>query len=178
LAKFKKKKSKPIADSTDSLKEDEKSNNEKEEVSSNLESKIPPTEKTEEFLPEKNPEPKKERILSDNEASESKKKLDKLFWLRIALAVMAGTAATFLFEPIDDPEERRWSSIMFMIVVFIASVVIGKTMRIQLASSDRKKLVTNGLGSYVFIYLFVWIVSYTLVNISETGIGDISSPLP
>ena len=49
-------------------------------------------------------------------------------------------------------------------------------MKMQLPSSDRKKLVTQGIGSYVFLYLFMWIVSYTLVNMSTSG--GIPSPLP
>ena len=78
----------------------------------------------------------------------------------------AGTAATFIFEPLEG-EERRWASIGFMIVLFGVTIGIGKGMRMQLPSSDRKKLVTQGIGSYIFIYLFMWIVSYTLVNISS-----------
>ena len=49
--------------------------------------------------------------------SDKDKKLNKLFWLRVALAVIAGTAATFIFEDIEG-EERRWASIGFMIIVF------------------------------------------------------------
>lgn len=97
--------------------------------------------------------------------------MDTLFWLRVGMAVIAGAAATFMFDAIGDVEVKRWTSIGFMIIVFISSVVVAKMMRIQLASSDRKKLVTNGLGSFVFLYLFVWIVTYTLVNTgAETGI--------
>lgn len=169
MAKFKKKKSKPTSG------DDSKKSNIKEEDVNNK-SQTPPTEKIDDENVT-NKKPKNESALSETESSESKKKLDKLFWIRIGLAVIAGSIATFLFDPITDFEERRWASIGFMIVVFIGSVIIGKAMRIQLASSDRKKLVTNGLGSYIFIYLFMWIVTYTLVNVSETG-GGITSPIP
>lgn len=84
------------------------------------------------------------------------------------MAALGGIAATFLFESIDG-EERRWASIAFMIIVFIASAVIGKGMKIGLPRSDRKKIVTTGIGSYVFIYLFMWILSYTLVHLPATG---------
>ncbi|MCZ6584259.1 MAG: hypothetical protein O6746_05070, partial [Thaumarchaeota archaeon] len=59
----------------------------------------------------------------------------------------------------------RWASIAFMIFLFIASVFIAKGMNLQLPKSDRKKLVTTGIGSYVFIYLFMWILTYTIVNL-------------
>lgn len=115
--------------------------------------------------------PPTEPIQSEQEKSYTKRKLDKLFWLRIGLAVLAGTAATFIFEPVEG-EERRWSSIAFMIIVFIISIGIGKGMKLQLPKSDRKKLVTTGIGSYIFIYLFMWILTYTIVNLpNDSGIS-------
>jgi multidrug transporter EmrE-like cation transporter len=84
------------------------------------------------------------------------------------MAAIGGVIATFLFESIEG-EERRWASIAFMIGVFIASAIIGKSMKIGLPSSDRKKLVTTGMGTYVFLYLFMWILSYTLVHLPATG---------
>ena len=183
MAKFKKRKTKPISDPEDSpsLKKDERTGDE-ENSSINTDIKKVDTPPTEDVVAEsesnkKSPDPKKVHTLSDSEVSESKKKLDRLFWLRIGLATIAGIAATFLFSSIEDFEERRWSSIIFMIAVFIGSVFVGKAMRIQLASSDRKKLVTNGLGSYVFIYLFVWIVTYTIVNSGNNDMG-ITTPFP
>lgn len=105
---------------------------------------------------------------SQDDIARRKKLLDKLFWIRVGMAALGGIAATFLFESIDG-EERRWASIAFMIIVFIASAVIGKGMKIGLPRSDRKKIVTTGIGSYVFIYLFMWILSYTLVHLPATG---------
>ena len=113
---------------------------------------------------EKKEIPPTEPLKTEEEKSYTKRKVDQLFWLRIALAVLAGASATFIFEPIEG-EERRWSSIIFMIIIFIVSIGIAKSMRLQLPKSDRKKLVTTGIGSYIFIYLFVWIFSYTLVNL-------------
>ena len=105
---------------------------------------------------------------SQDDITRRKKLLDKLFWIRVGMAALGGIAATFLFESIDG-EERRWASIIFMIIVFVASAIIGKGMKIGLPRSDRKKIVTTGIGSYVFIYLFMWILSYTLVHRPATG---------
>lgn len=105
---------------------------------------------------------------SQDEIARRKKLLDKLFWIRVGLAAIGGVVATFLFESIEG-EERRLASIGFMIVIFIASAVIGKGMKIGLPPSDRKKIVTTGIGSFVFIYLFMWILSYTLVHLPATG---------
>ena len=107
-------------------------------------------------------------VQTEQEKSYTKRKLDKLFWIRIALAVLAGTAATFMFDSIEG-EERRWTSIIFMIVIFIVSIGIAKGMNLKLPKSDRKKLVTTGIGSYIFIYLFMWILSYTIVNLPNNS---------
>jgi len=147
LAKFKKKKSEPTPDPEDSKKESINDENETPQTESNDSETIEPT-------------------VSQDGKSEKDKKLDKLFWLRIGFAVIAGTLATFLFEDIQG-EERRWASITFMIIIFIVTIFIAKSMKIQLPSSDRKKIVMQGLGSYIFIYLFVWILTYTIVHASS-----------
>ena len=156
MARFKKKKSKPTPGPEDSKKESVKD----EPVD------IPETEKSEP-VPET---PSKEPPISEAEKSEKDRKLNKLFWLRVSLAVIAGTAATFIFEGIEG-EERRWASIGFMIIVFIGTIIVAKGMKMQLPSSDRKKIVTQGIGSYIFLYLFIWIVTYTLVNVGNVSNG-------
>jgi hypothetical protein len=124
--------------------------------------------------PKKNDDqPKTEPIDNQDDITRRKKLLDKLFWIRIGLAAIAGVVATLLFESIEG-EERRWASIGFMIAVFIASAIIGKGMKIGLPPSDRKKIVTTGIGSYVFIYLFMWILSYTLIHHSGSGFGPLN----
>ncbi|MCE2508527.1 MAG: hypothetical protein J4G04_04400 [Nitrosopumilaceae archaeon] len=88
----------------------------------------------------------------------------------------AGISATFIFEPFEG-ETRRWASIGYMIILFAGTVFVAKTMRIPLSKSDRKKIVTQALPSYVLMYLFVWVMSYTIVNASAPDAG-MMSPLP
>ena len=156
MAKFKKKKSEPTPDPEDSKKESIKEEN----------NEIPETESS---------SSETEPIVSQTGKSEKDKKLDKLFYLRVGFAVIAGTLATFLFEGIQG-EERRWASIVFMIIVFIVTIFIAKSMNMQLPSSDRKKIITQGIGSYIFLYLFVWILTYTIVHAGTISTG-IPSPL-
>ena len=155
MAKFKKKKSEPTPDS-DSKKEVVRKENEIPEIESGDSGVSDP-------------------IINQEEKSDKNKKLDKLFWLRVSCAVIAGTLATFLFEEIQG-EERRWASIVFMIIVFIVTVFIAKSMKMQLPPSDRKKIVTQGIGSYIFLYLFIWILTYTIVHAGTVSTG-IPSPL-
>ena len=159
MAKFKKKKSEPTPDPKDSEKEAIKEKN----------NEIPETESSDSKSETSEP------IVNQEGKSEKDKKLNKLFWMRVGFAVIAGTFATFLFEDIQG-EERRWASIVFMIIVFIVTIFIAKSMKMQLPSSDRKKIVTQGIGSYIFLYLFIWILTYTIVHASTVSTG-IPSPL-
>ncbi|AFS83768.1 hypothetical protein [Candidatus Nitrosopumilus sediminis] len=156
MAKFKKKKSEPTVDPNESKKESI------EEVPTD----VPETESSE-SVPNT---PSGEPPVSIAEKSEKDRKLNKLFWMRVALAIIAGTAATFIFEDIEG-EERRWASIGFMIIVFFGTIIVAKGMKMQLPSSDRKKIVTQAIGSYVFLYLFSWIVSYTLTHLGTVSNG-------
>ena len=159
MARFKKKKSPPTPGPDDSKK-----------ASPDEQKDIPETEPVESKTPE-NSEPN----VNQAEKSEKDKKLNKLFWLRVGFAVLAGTAATFIFNDITDMEEKRWTSIGFMIIVFIVTIVIAKGMKMQLPSSDRKKIVTQGIGSYIFIYLFTWILTNTIVHGSKVATDLVST---
>ena len=112
-------------------------------------------------------------VISEEQQNITKKRTNTLFWMRFGFALIGGASATFLFEEIEGSEERRWISIGFMIVIFIATCFIAKGMNINFPKSDRKKLVTTGMGSYVFLYLFAWIMSYTLLNLPR---DDFSLP--
>jgi len=159
LAKFKKKQSEPTPGSDDS----------QSKIKDTID--IPKTEKSKETT-NNSKEPSKVPPVSDVVKRAKDKKLSTLFWMRIALAIIAGAATTFLLEDIEG-EERRWTSIGFMIIVFLASIIVAKGMKMQLPSSDRKKIVTQGIGSYVFLYLFTWIVTYTLTHLGDTATGII-----
>jgi multidrug transporter EmrE-like cation transporter len=155
LAKHKKKISEPTSQSEDSKEESiESKPGETPETESSETPVIPPVEPTTNLA----------------EKSEKDRKLNKLFWLRVSLAIIAGTLATFIFEDIEG-EERRWASIGFMIIIFAGTIVMAKAMKMQLPSSDRKKIVTQGIGSYVFLYLFTWIVTFTLVQTGSASNG-------
>ena len=100
-----------------------------------------------------------------------KKRANKLFWLRIAFALIGGTMATFLFEGIEHDEQHRWTSIGFMIILFLVTCFLAKGMKINFPRSDRKKIVTTGIGSFIFLYLFSWIMSFTLLNLPQDNIS-------
>ena len=159
MAKFKKKKfsaEKPDPkDETDDLPEIEATEDEKKAIAE-------ATEPTEESESESELNPKPDPSEDPIDKSATKKLTDRLFWLRIAVAIAGGIIATFAFEDIADVEEKRWTSIGFMIMLFVATAIIAKSWKIRIAK--KKKYVTTGIGSFVFMYLFMWIFSYTVVN--------------
>jgi len=112
-------------------------------------------------------------VISEEQQNITKKRTNLLFWMRFGFALIGGAIATFLFEEIDGDEERRWTSIIFMIVLFIITCFIAKGMKINFPKADRKKLVTTGIGSFIFLYLFAWIMTYTLLNLPR---NDFSLP--
>jgi len=106
-------------------------------------------------------------VVSDEQQNIIKKRTNTLFWMRFAFALIGGAAAEFLFDGIADMEEKRWLSIIFMIVLFVVTCFIAKGMKISFPRSDRKKLVTTGIGSYIFLYLFAWIMTHTMLNLPK-----------
>jgi len=115
--------------------------------------------------------PNDEPIINTEQENITKKRADKLFWMRVVFAIIGGIAATFLFEGIEDSEEHRWTSIIFMISLFLVTCFIAKIMKISFPRSDRKKIVTTGIGSFVFMYLFSWIMSFTLLNLPQDNMS-------
>ena len=135
----------------------------------------PPTERRDSPPTERRDSPPTDPVdtstyVSSQEELLTKKRTNVLFWMRIAFALIGGAIATFAFDSIEDSEEKRWTSIIFMIVLFVATCVIAKGMKINFSRADRKKLVTTGIGSYIFLYLFAWILSYTLLNLPQSNI--------
>ena len=115
--------------------------------------------------------PNDEPIINTEQENITKKRTDKLFWMRVVFAVIGGIAATFLFDGIEDSEEHRWTSIIFMISLFLVTCFIAKAMKINFPRSDRKKIVTTGIGSFIFMYLFSWIMSFTLLNLPQDNMS-------
>lgn len=99
----------------------------------------------------------------------TKNPIGTLFWMRVGLGVLAGIIATILGGPIDS-SYRSYVGFGIMIILFIVSYGIAKAMRIPLPTSDKKKLITTGIGSYFFIFIFSWILVNTLMHPAVTGL--------
>ncbi|MHB8601233.1 MAG: hypothetical protein ACYC6W_00055 [Nitrosotalea sp.] len=107
---------------------------------------------------------------SQTEESKIKGGLDKLFWLRVGLGVLAGALSAIIGSPIES--YRIGLGFGIMIILFIASYMIAKSMRIPIAASEKKKLITTGYGSYFLMFIFCWILVNTLIH-PDVGIAAV-----
>ena len=80
--------------------------------------------------------PSAEPVVSEEQQNITKKRTNVLFWMRFAFAIIGGAIATFVFDGIADSEEKRWSSIIFMIVLFVVTCFIAKGMKINFPKAD------------------------------------------
>ncbi len=93
---------------------------------------------------------------------------DKIFWIRIGFAVLAGIISGALGFLSNNPQAFRGIGIGFLlyfITYIIARIAFGKRMPI----SEHRKLVTTGMGAYVFMFLTVWILYNTYVYQERLG---------
>ena len=104
--------------------------------------------------------------------SKVKSGLDKVFWIRVGLGVLAGTLSAIIGQPITIETNRVVLGFGIMIVLFIVSYVIAKGLRIPIAITEKKKLITTGYGSYFLMFIFSWILVNTLLH-PEIGITSV-----
>ena len=108
-------------------------------------------------------EPTSDPSTNQTEAIKTKNPLDRLFWIRVALGILAGTISAQIGNSLEI-ESRPFVGFGIMIFLFIVSYGIARAMRIPLPPSDRKKLIMTGIGSYFFMFIFSWILVNTLMH--------------
>lgn len=108
---------------------------------------------------------------SQTEESKVKGGLDKLFWLRVGMGVLAGSLSAIIGN--DQVESTRVVlGFGIMIILFAISYAIAKSLRIPIPISDKKKLITTGYGSYFLMFIFCWILVNTLIH-PDVGIATV-----
>ena len=137
-----------------------------------------PKKKKEEKKPDDNDNvkdnPSETPIPAKTDETKVKSGLDKLFWLRVGLGILAGALSAEIGNPINptDFSSRILLGFGIMIVLFIVSYVIAKRMNISIVPTEKKKLVTTGYGSYFLMFIFSWILVNTLIH-PDVGIHNI-----
>jgi len=82
---------------------------------------------------------------------------NKLFWLRVAFAILAGLISGIM----NFSNESALFGVLTIIFFYLLSYLIGKYYIFSQAG-DGSPLFTTGIGTYIMLSLFVWILYYTL----------------
>lgn len=113
--------------------------------------------------PAKDMPPEEPRTV-DTDESRIKSGLDKVFWLRVGLGVLAGTISAIIGSTMLHAHDRAYTGLGIVIVLFIISYGIAKALRIPLPSADKRKLIMTGIGSYFLMFLVSWILVNTIIH--------------
>ena len=95
-----------------------------------------------------------------------RRKLQLLAWTRVGLGALAGLLAGIL--PFATPSATTFNSnsyadVYIAVFVYVASYYFAKySMKIPLPYKDRNKLITQGIGGFIMLFLFTWILYNTL----------------
>jgi len=84
-------------------------------------------------------------------------KTDKIFWLRAGLGAVVGILAALLFA------SDYQTSVLFAIVVYLGSYyLVRRIWGPQFKADEMTKMYTAGIGSYVLLFIFLYILLFTL----------------
>ena len=86
---------------------------------------------------------------------------DKLYWLRVGFGVVAGLLANLLFSPTLDYAD----GILVGVIVYLVSYYVARYGWYRsLERKDIGKIYTTGVGIFAMVFLFTWILLFTLVR--------------
>jgi hypothetical protein len=98
-----------------------------------------------------------------------RKRLQLLAWIRVGLGAASGAiSGIFGFTGTNPPnvDPNTYYGIYIAIFVYIASYYLAKyPMGLGIMQKDRTKMVTQGIGSFIMVFLFTWILYNTLLFI-------------
>lgn len=88
--------------------------------------------------------------------------------MRIGFGVLAGIIAGAVGYLSFNPLAFRGIGVGFLIY-FVSYIVARFLFGKYLPPTDYRKMITTGIGGYVFLFLFVWIMYNTFTFVQETG---------
>lgn len=96
--------------------------------------------------------------------------LQILAWIRVGLGALAGFLAGYLpFAQYGTFSTNSYAEAYFAVFIYIGSYYLAKYgMQIPLPYKDRNKLITQGIGGFIMMFLFLWIL-YTTYCYSVGG---------
>ena len=83
-----------------------------------------------------------------------------IFWIRVAFGVISGFSAGLLGFTSDNPDANM--GIFFGISMYLLSTAIVRQIFLsKIKEGERLKLFTTGIGSFIGLFIFSWIIYNT-----------------
>ena len=87
------------------------------------------------------------------------KAFDKLYWLRVGPAVLAGAGANYVFGA------DYANGALVGIILYLASYYLARYFWFKdLSRESLGKIYSTGIGGYVFLFIFTWILLFTVAS--------------
>jgi hypothetical protein len=81
---------------------------------------------------------------------------DKIYWSRVILGMITGIAAAFISAS-DSYNGIVLGLLIYLVSYYVIRLLWGKRFKPQ----EMQKVYTTGLGTYVMLYLFFWLLLFT-----------------
>jgi len=89
------------------------------------------------------------------------KQLDQLFWTRALLGMATGLLSGIM----GSFDGTTYTGLLLAFIAYIISYLMAKyIMRLDLPPQESRKIFTTGLGSFMALWLFTWIIYYTILH--------------
>jgi hypothetical protein len=92
-----------------------------------------------------------------------RQRFQTLAWVRYGLGLVAGLIAGLIqFSPPGVFNSNSYADIYLAVFIYIGSYYLAKYgMKIPLPYKDRNKLITQGIGGFIMMFLFLWVIYTT-----------------
>jgi uncharacterized membrane protein YjjP (DUF1212 family) len=90
--------------------------------------------------------------------------LDKVYYMRVLVGVIAGVAAGIIIIPASDQGTDIAILILIGLIFYFISYYLSRRIGREIQKPQRRKLATNGLVPFIFILLMFMIFVYTWLH--------------
>lgn len=89
---------------------------------------------------------------------------DKIYYLRVVMAAIAGSILGVVVKPNSDQSNTIGLTILVGITFYSVSHIIASRMAGNLPKEKKKKIITIAIFGFIFMLLTFMILTYTLLN--------------
>ncbi|HKX96413.1 MAG TPA: hypothetical protein VJL78_01105 [Candidatus Nitrosocosmicus sp.] len=89
---------------------------------------------------------------------------DKIYYLRVILAAIAGSILGAIVKPNSDQSNTVGLTILVGIIFYSVSQIIASRMAGDIPKEKKKKIITIAIFGFMFMLLTFMILTYTVLN--------------